>query len=305
MLIGVGHKGELVGVSDAPTLVRRIESQLPKLISPRALWTVEQLHVAGKDVVIVEVPEGMDRPYVAEGAIYFRRGERVVPATRDEISALIRKRTEASLRYERQISIGADREDLDEKLIRETARMAVESERWQGSPGRPQGFLQAFGLTAHGGVTNAGLILYGRRPTRVLPQARVRLLVMPEGKTGNHYSVDKIFDGCLLRIAQEIPPALTTYAGGVESTFSPRDWQRSERSLYPMTALREGVLNALVDRDYGSSGSITISILPDSDPDLQSGGAAGWTKTVRLEARSSFSASQSRHCAHLLSSPTH
>jgi ATP-dependent DNA helicase RecG len=87
---------------------------------------------------------------------------------------------------------------------------------------------------------------------------------MPEGKTGDRYTLDKMFDGCLLHIAQQIPVALSAYAGGVESTFSSEDWQRADRPRYPMTALREGIMNALVHRDYESSGSITISISPDS-----------------------------------------
>jgi ATP-dependent DNA helicase RecG len=264
VFLGIGDKGELVGVPDAPGLVRRIENQLPKLISPWALWTVEQLRVSDRDVVVVEVPEGMDKPYVAGGAIYFRRGDRVLPATRDEISALIHKRSEASQRWERQVALGSDYEDLDEKLIRETARMAVESERWQGSSDDPEAFLHALGLIANGGITNAAILLYGKNPARVLPQARVRLLVMPEGKTGDRYTLDKMFEGCLLHIAQQIPVALSAYAGGVESTFSSEDWQRADRPRYPMTALREGIMNALVHRDYESSGSITISISPDS-----------------------------------------
>lgn len=264
LFLGIGDKGELVGVPDAPDLARRIESQLPKLVSPLALWTVEQLSVSNKNVLVVEVPEGMDKPYVAGGAIYFRHGDRAIPATRDEISALIHKRSEASQRWERQIALGADFEDLDEKLIHETARMAVESERWQGSPDEPEAFLHAFGLVAHGGVTNAAVVLYGRNPARIIPQARVRLLVMPEGKVGDHYTVDKMFDGCVLHIAQQIPVALAAYAGGVESTFSSEDWQRNDRPRYPTTALREGIMNALVHRDYESSGSITISISADA-----------------------------------------
>jgi ATP-dependent DNA helicase RecG len=206
----------------------------------------------------------MDKPYVAGGAIYFRRGEQIVPANRDEISALIQKRSEASQRWERQLVMGAERADLDEKLMGDTARMAVESERWQGSPDDIDGFLHALGLATHGGVTNAALLLFGKQPTRLLPQARVRLLGMPEGKTGNRYSVDKIFDGCILRVAEQIPAALATHAGGIESRFSAENWRREDRPLYPMTALREGVMNALVHRDYSLSGSITISILPDS-----------------------------------------
>jgi hypothetical protein len=48
----------------------------------------------------------------------------------------------------------------------------------------------------------------GRAPTRLLPQARVRMLVLPDSETGDLYSVDRLFERCLLQMAKEIPEAL-------------------------------------------------------------------------------------------------
>ena len=264
ILIGVGDKGQVVGVKNAGVTTRRLQQRFLHLISPRALWTVEHTQVDKRDVVIVEVPEGMDKPYVAGGAIYLRSGKDAVPASRDKISALIQKGAGTSQRWERQMAMGAERVDLDEKLIGETLRMAVKSKHWQGSSNNTDAFLHGLGLIANGGVTNAALVLFGKRPSQLLPQARIRLLVMPKGKTGNRYALDKSFDSCLLRVADEISATLSLHAGGVESRFTAESWQRDDRQIYPMTALREGVMNALVHRDYSSSGSITISILPDS-----------------------------------------
>jgi len=263
VLLGISDHGNVLGVTDAEAMLKSIKHQMPPLISPPAMWTVEHVRIDDHDIVVIDVPTGIDKPYVTEGAIYSRRGERTVPATRNEISALILKRTESSQRWERQITMGAEREDLDNKLIRETAKLAVKAERWQGSPDDVDDFLNALGLFAHGGATNAALLLFGKQPSRLLPQARVRLLVMPEGKTGNRYSADRTFDGCAIRIAEQIPEALSKYVGGVLSNFSEERWQREDRPLYPMAALREGILNALVHRDYNLNGSITISILPE------------------------------------------
>lgn len=265
IILGVGNAGQLVGVKNAEHITRQLESRLGPLITPVALWTVENLKVNGKDFVVVNVPEGPDKPYVAGGAIYYsRRGERVVAATRDEISDLIRKRLESSQRWERQIVVTTDLEDLDSKLIQETAQMASNAERWKGDSSDTIAFLHSLGLMENGGITNAALVLFGKHPTQWLPQARVRLLVMPEGKTGDRYEVDKVFESNLLRIVDQLPEALAVNVGGVQSRFSETQWQREDRPLYPMSALREGIMNALIHRDYSRSGSIIVSIMPDS-----------------------------------------
>lgn len=86
---------------------------------------------------------------------------------------------------------------------------------------------------------------------------------MPEGKTGSFYKDDRMFEGSLLNIAREIPTALETQVG-VVSTFSDVNWERQNVPGYPSTALREGIVNALVHRDYAMTGLITISVLADS-----------------------------------------
>lgn len=263
VIIGVGDRGDLVGVQNVEAMLDQLHSLLGKAITPSALWTAERLEADGKNFVIIEVPEGMDKPYVTGGAIYYsRRGERVVPATRDEISELIRKRADASQRWERQLVVGAGLDDLETGLIAETAQMAVDAERWQGNPSDTAAFLHSLGLFENGGITNAALVLFGANPTRWLPQARIRLMVLPTGKAGDQHSVDRVFDKNLLRVAQQIPEALAVYVGGVESSFTDRSWQREERVLYPGTALREGVMNALIHRDYARSGTIIVSIRP-------------------------------------------
>lgn len=262
VILGIGDHGELIGVPSADSVIEQLRSSLGRIITPSALWTIDRQESDGKNFVIVEVLEGMDKPYVVAGAIYSRHGERVVAATRDEISDLIRKRADASQRWERQIVVGASLEDLESALVSETAQMAVDAERWQGNPTDKAAFLNSLGLFENGGITNAALVLFGINPTRWLPQARVRFLVLPSGKAGDRHAVDRIFEKNLLRVAQQVPEALGVYAGGVESTFSNQSWQREERLLYPGTALREGVMNALIHRDYARNGTIMISIRP-------------------------------------------
>jgi ATP-dependent DNA helicase RecG len=89
--------------------------------------------------------------------------------------------------------------------------------------------------------------------------------VAGQGKTTRRrYDRDETFESGLLKMAEEVAAALAALAGGVRSEFSPGSWRRSDRVLYPAAALREGVMNALVHRDYASNGTVLVQVLPDS-----------------------------------------
>ncbi|MGD0740430.1 MAG: RNA-binding domain-containing protein, partial [Terracidiphilus sp.] len=215
ILLGVTEKGKVIGVKNAKALESIFKKELPKLISPSALWDIEQVRVDGVDVLVINAPEGQDQPYVTEGAIYSRHGDRNVPASRDDITNLIQRRNQHSTRWERQITLGAERADLRDDLIAETIRLAILAQRWQGSPSDIDGFLNSLGLLEQEEVTNAAYLLYAKNPSRLLPQARVRLVAHPQGKTGSVYQLDRLFDGCLLETAKQLPEVLALFAGGV------------------------------------------------------------------------------------------
>ena len=265
VVLGVGDDGSVIGLPDAAGVVRQLQERLAGLVQPTAPWSIDVANVEGKSVVTVDVPEGADKPYVTEGAIYLRRADRTVPASRDEISELIRQRVTASARWERQTALGATPGDLDDAMVRTTLKAALAAGRWQGEADDTGAFLERLGLIHGADVTNAALVLYGKKPARLLPQARVRLLVAGQGKTTRRrYDRDETFESGLLKMAEEVAAALAALAGGVRSEFSPGSWRRSDRVLYPAAALREGVMNALVHRDYASNGTVLVQVLPDS-----------------------------------------
>jgi ATP-dependent DNA helicase RecG len=259
VVLGITTSGAIQGVLQPERIATSLRRYLTTGISPKSLWSLEAVTIAEQNILLLEVPEGMDKPYIVEGGIPLCVKNRIVAAGREQISDLIRRHSAASQRWERQVVVGAEWADLDEILVKETLRLALASERWSGSPDDLGGFMNSLGIMTGDGVSHAALILFGKKPARFLPQARVRLMILPEGKTGNQYALDKMLEGPLLRVAAQIPQELSAHTG-VVGRFNDRDWQRQEHQRYPMSALREAVMNALVHRDYESSGAILIAI---------------------------------------------
>ncbi len=299
LLIGLESRGVVKGVEEVEATRKLLKSELPRLISPQAPWSIEAIQHEGADLLLIDVAEGQGKPYVTGGGIYLRREgpAKPVPADRDEISRLIIRRAESSLRWERQTAVGFEVSDLDQGLIRETLSRATSANRWPGHAADVEGFLTSLGLAERGQVTNAAVVLYGKNPCRILPQARVRLLVASEGKTGGRFELDRVFEGCLIQTAMDLPEALKLHVDGVETTFS-KDWQHSTRPIAPVMALREGIMNALVHRDYALLGSVTLSVVPPKIQISNPGGLPGGL-TPRDLKRSHLSLPRNPDIAHV------
>ena len=259
--IGIGYQGKPIGVKNAVAQAESLNQYLYNSITPEAPVSVSVESFANKQIIMVKVGKGSNTPYVFGRDIYIRKEDQTKKATAEDISSLIVERSKTELHWERQLTLGIELKDLDELQIRKTINDLKKYGRGKIFS-EPEEFLSHYGLFQNGNLTNAAVVLFAKNPTRFLPQCRVRLTVFKGSKSSDSFIYDKIYEGNLFQIIEELFQFFEVNIA-VKSKFSDLKWQR-EDIAYPKLALREGLMNALIHRDYSNiSGSVIIAFYPD------------------------------------------
>lgn len=261
VVIGVKEDGIVTGLSDAISILEKLKDYLINVIVPEAPITYSIDNINKKQVLVLKVWKGSKQPYIFDGGIFFRKGAKTQKATSKEISDLIHRRQFSEQHWERQFVIGVTLKDLNINLIHDTIKESQKNKRSNFEGENILDFLSYFGLYHNGSFTNACVVLFAKSPSRFIPQIRVRLTEYAEGKTDESLIRDKIFEGNLFNIRNELEKYVN--ALGVRSIFDKNQWKRQDFS-FPVKALQEGIINALIHRDYSSfSSTIAISVYPD------------------------------------------
>jgi len=122
--------------------------------------------------------------------------------------------------------------------------------------------LRQLNLAGAGYILNSAVLLFGEEPQQRLPQTRVRAVVFEKDKTGDFID-RRDFEGNLIALLDAVETFVKTHVP-VAAKFIPGQMRREDKPAYPFSALREGVLNALMHRDYAAfTGGVAISIYPD------------------------------------------
>ena len=285
LLAGVGEDGRLIGVKGAEEKAPSVQQRLHAAISPPASLSVTVQDREGKKLIVIDVPRGLEKPYVCNGRIMVRRGTAVVPAGVDEISSLIGQRARSEGRWERLPALGVEEDDLDADLISRVAetikerrgydlgsaggpKKALERRRPQPPKVKPSPFRQAphltemldrLGLVQAGQFTNAALVLFGTNPAEWYPQTRVRAAHF-RGDKRTDFLDNKVFEGSLFSLVETLLSFVKTHIP-VASSLAPDDLQRRDRIAYPLAAVREALVNALVHRDYSAfDGGLSVAV---------------------------------------------
>jgi ATP-dependent DNA helicase RecG len=262
ILIGVREK-DITGVKNAEKHRSELENFLVSVIAPNAPISISIENYKDLKVLLIKVWRGSRFPYTFKSSIYYRNNTNTVKASPDQISELIEKRQKTETLWERQDALEVELDDLDEIVIRETLKDIQKSGRGKSFTEKEVSeFLTYYGLYQNGNLTNAAVILFAKEPARYLPQSRIRLIVYKNDKAGDEYHYDKVFEGNLFRNVEEITQFFDVNIG-ISSQFKETNWKRIDKS-FPRLALREGLLNALIHRDYSNvSGGVTLEFYPD------------------------------------------
>jgi ATP-dependent DNA helicase RecG len=263
LLIGVSDAGNIIGVNHAQELSAELQRYLIQQIVPEAPVTVSIEPYEQKELLLIKVWSGSKKPYLFDGGIFYRRGVETVKASSKELSELIHARQQTEIHWERQPALGVELEDLDLEEINATIEASIKNSRAKEARRKFLEFLSYYGLFVNGHFTNAAVVLFVKNPARFLPQCRVRLSYLQRGKTSSTFKDDQLLEGNLFKNIEAIQDFFYKHLE-MKRSFSDTEWQRKDDLQYPIAALREGVLNALVHRDYSNvSGSVSITIFPD------------------------------------------
>jgi len=261
---GVDDFGTTQVLAEDPFVVAsRVEAGLREAISPLSLFTADVVDFGSSKIVLVEVPAGKDRPYVFEGGVWLRFGAELRAADRDTLRELLKTSTDLAERWERRSSPAMSIEDLDEAEVQSTVREIVEGGRFQfTSSSDPFAVLRDLSLTTQSGFTQGGDILFSQLPARRHPQCRAQLIGLTD-KAQAEFVDNRWFEGPIVRTCRDMFSAVAATVR-VKSEFGSRDGRRSDLPAYDLDALREGIVNAFVHRDYSSySGGLRVTVYGD------------------------------------------
>ena len=257
ILVGVNEEKSIVGVS--PDLdVKKILHSLMNKIRPSAPIDVQSVDYGGKIVLLISVWEGAQKPYLYEGVIYQKTGSEVSISKSDSVSRILEDRKESDFSWERMPVLSADIDDLDMAEVRKTME---ECNRLNDARAQDEEeFLMNEGLLRNGNLTNACILLYAKNPVRFIPQARIRLSVYSSNSLAD-LMVAQMFEGSVFRNVDAIFQFIDmTYSKSVKID----GLYRTEKWNYPRIAVREGIMNAIVHRDYNAAnGFLNILIFPN------------------------------------------
>jgi len=216
--------------------------------------------------ITITVREGTHKPYfLAEkglkpSGVYVRQGATSVPASLDQIREMI-KLTDGD-KFELARSLNQD------LTFRETAgEFESRGVVFGDSQMRTLGIVGADGL-----YTNLGLLLSDQCAHTV------RFAVFNGTKKGD-FRTRREIEGSLLRQMRSAFDFLNL-SNNLAATVSGLD--RVEQYDYPEIALREAMLNAIIHRDYGFSGSIIVNLYDDRIEFVSLGGLMPGLRTEDL-----------------------
>lgn len=191
------------------------------------------------------------------GKVYLRVGDKTLELKHEQVSQLEYDKGERS--FEDQIVMESTMEDIDQNLL--TQYCDILQTELSG-----QEVLEARGLYKKGHLTNAGILLFAKYPTKFLPNARLRLLKYDGIKmeTGSKLNIIKEinFEVPIPRMIQEIRQAINLQLR--EFQFLDNNGVFKLIPEYPEFAWFEGIVNSLTHRNYALRGDyIRVSLYDD------------------------------------------
>lgn len=254
IIVGVADDGQVIGVADTDSLLLRIDQVAFDGCTPPVTVVPEILALDGRDVVVVHIPKGDERPYgTRDGRYYVRSGVRCRQAGRSELLRL----------FQAGEALYYDEQPLRRLALTELDLDAVARHVQDVGPTDDEDLarlLTAWRMFDGAHPTVGGLVVFGRKPQLHLESSGVVVGALAGDDLGGDFVDRKDLSGGLFDVLEQIEKFLGLH---LRTGHKIVGFTAEQHPEIPPAALREATVNALVHRDYTVPAPIRIFVFAD------------------------------------------
>ncbi|RZM27390.1 MAG: transcriptional regulator [Pedobacter sp.] len=255
--IGIDDHGNVTGVDEYKKLMDDIPN---KAVSHLGLVVDVNLHkTEGKHFIEIYVPVSKT-PISYHGVYHYRSGSTKQELKGDALNQFLVKKLGIS--WEQRPMSQAVLEDIDENAIQSFIKKALDRQRISESARTADTLTILKNLdliSVNGDLLLAALLLFGKKPSKWALSAVYRIGRF--SKSPSDLRFQDIIEGNILDMADEVIRKLDDRY--LIRPISYKGLQRIEGLEYPESALREGILNSIIHKNYGDNADIFLKVYDD------------------------------------------
>ena len=264
LIFGIKDNGIISGQHVTDDTLKNIANSVKLNTDPKLYPSIEKIYVEGGACVLVTIEESPLKPHLAYGRPYLRLGPSNQRLDRDRYEYLLQQRMNG-YGFDYTVNSGAGLEDIDTDILYEfleTANSIRDMNENVLLP--PELILQKMDLVeingSRIGVKNAAIMLFGKSPQKFFESYyEVKCGKFPDNTNYEEILNEQEFKGNLIR---NFHSALNFLLESIEKNSRKDGVLRKERYEFPVSVLREALVNMLVHRDYRQGIKSTIEIRP-------------------------------------------
>ena len=253
VLVGVSDRGEVLGTTLGKESLNEWLVQIKSATSPSIIPDIEAHTVNGKTIVAISVAEFPVKPVSTKGRYYKRVSNTNQALNASEISDLHMQTLQLS--WDAYPAHNAQLQDLSMDKVAQFVKQVNAGGRFSLATTDSMVALNKLNYISQGQPTWAAMLLFAKEPLR--HHIHIGRFKTPSLIIDDRQITDTLFEAVdqAMRFIVSYVPVAFEITGAVH---------RKERFAYPLPALREALLNAVVHRDYKDGSDIQVKIFDNN-----------------------------------------
>jgi len=252
LIIGVDDKGKVIGIKNVKKLLEDLPNKIRNKLGITPLVTVERKN--RKEIIYIKIfPFSVPVSY--NGRYYVRSGSTTQEIKGNELIQFLLKKTG---RTWDSLTCEANFSDIEISAVEEFKNLGKDRIPSISKLDSIEKIFVNLDLIADNKeMTNAAILLFGENPQKFFVSAKTRV---GRFKTSTDIIDTVIAEGNLFKQLERVLEAIKKH---LNVRFEIKGIQRRDVWDYPIEAIREAVINALIHKDYSSTAEIQIRTYND------------------------------------------